>query len=125
MIVLIVALTGGKSSSSSTATTATTLPEASTVQSLLAGIPQTPTSLGKAAASVTMVEYLDLQCPFCQQFETQVLPGLIRSYVRPGKLRIEPRLVAFIGPDSVTGRLAAASRPPSRTRASTSARSST
>ena len=29
-----------------------------------------------------MVEYVDLQCPFCQQFETQVMPDIIKNYVR-------------------------------------------
>ena len=54
-----------------------------------------------------MVEYIDLQCPFCQQFETTALPTLISKYVRPGKLKIEARIIAFIGPDSQTGRAAA------------------
>jgi protein-disulfide isomerase len=36
-----------------------------------------------------------------------VLPRLIRQYVRPGHVRIEQRLLAFIGPDSVRGRSAA------------------
>jgi protein-disulfide isomerase len=108
VIILVVALTGGNSTTPTTSTSAARqLPDASTVQSMFKGIPQTPTSLGKATAPVTMVEYLDLQCPFCRQFETEVLPDLIRSYVRTGKVRIEPRLVAFIGPDSVKGRLAA------------------
>jgi protein-disulfide isomerase len=55
---------------------------------------------------VTMVEYIDLQCPFCREFETQVAPSVISKYVRPGKLKVEVRPLAFIGPDSVTGRKA-------------------
>jgi protein-disulfide isomerase len=59
-----------------------------------------------------MVEYVDLQCPYCQQFETQVFPDLVTRYVRPGKLKVVSRPVAFIGPDSIRGRNAviAASR---------------
>ncbi len=56
-----------------------------------------------------MVEFADLQCPYCDEFATQALPQLIARYVRPGKLSIEFRNLAFIGPDSVrAGRVAAA-----------------
>jgi protein-disulfide isomerase len=54
-----------------------------------------------------MVEYVDLQCPFCQQFETAAFPTLISRYVRTGKLKVEARIVAFIGPASQSGRAAA------------------
>ena len=37
---------------------------------MFAGIPQHDTVLGDVSAPVTMVEYVDLQCPDCQQFET-------------------------------------------------------
>ena len=40
---------------------------------------------------MTMVEYVDLQCPYCQQYETQVLPDLVANYVRAGTLKIELR----------------------------------
>src|SRR5262249_6978019 len=74
---------------------------------LFSGIGQRGNVLGSPSAGVTMVEYIDLQCPFCREFETQALPTLVNRYVRPGKLRIEARPIAFIGPDSERGRLAA------------------
>jgi protein-disulfide isomerase len=77
------------------------------VQKLLLGIPQQANVLGSQSAPVTLVEYIDLQCPYCQQFETQAMPSLIGSYVRTGKVKIEARPIAFIGPDSQRGRLAA------------------
>jgi protein-disulfide isomerase len=49
---------------------------------------------------VTLVEYADLQCPYCGQWAHETLPVLVREYVRPGKLRIVFRGLAFIGPDS-------------------------
>ena len=104
-IVLAVVLTGGSNDSSSG--TAAQLPDATDVQQLLAGIPQNDNVLGKASAPVTMVEYVDLQCPFCREFEAEPLPTLISKYVRNGKLKIEARIIAFIGPDSQTGREAA------------------
>lgn len=83
------------------------LPGADDVQRLLTGIPQSGNVLGSPSAPVTLVEYVDLQCPYCQQFETQAMPTVIDRYVRTGKLKIEARVLAFIGPDSQRGRAAA------------------
>jgi protein-disulfide isomerase len=67
---------------------------------LLEGIPQDGTALGHPDAPVTLVEYADLQCPYCAQWAIGAFPPLVRDYVRTGKLRIEFRGLAFIGPDS-------------------------
>jgi protein-disulfide isomerase len=69
-------------------------------RALLAGIPQDGVALGDAAAPVTLVEFADLQCPFCRTYALEVLPSLVRRYVRVGKLRMEFRSISFIGPDS-------------------------
>jgi protein-disulfide isomerase len=97
-------LTGGSSDSPPPATA---LPGAADVQRLLKGIPQSGNVLGSPSAPATMVEYIDLQCPYCQQFETQVMPNVIARYVRTGKLKVEARVLAFIGPDSQRGQRAA------------------
>jgi protein-disulfide isomerase len=70
----------------------------------LEGIPQDGVSLGDPDAPATLIEFADLQCPFCAEFATGELPALIDEYVRPGELRLELRLLAFIGPDSERGR---------------------
>jgi protein-disulfide isomerase len=72
--------------------------------SLFNGIPQHGNTLGKASAPVTFVEYVDLQCPYCDAFERQVFPDLVRRYVRTGKVKVVIRPLAFIGPDSRRGR---------------------
>ena len=69
---------------------------------LFRGIPQDGTTLGRPHAPVTMVEYADLQCPFCGAYARDVLPTIVRDYVRTGKVRLVYRGLAFIGPDSET-----------------------
>jgi protein-disulfide isomerase len=102
-IVLVVVFTGGGGSSSASVTT---LPDASVIEQQFAGIPQQGNVLGKATAKATMVEYIDLQCPVCRSFETDVMPTIFDRYVRTGKLKVEARPVAIIGPDSELGRRA-------------------
>jgi protein-disulfide isomerase len=107
---LAVAMSGGSSPSLTTVpavgSIASGLPGASAVEQMFKGIPQTGTTLGSPSAPVTMEEFIDPQCPYCQEFETQVLPTLVKNYVRAGKLRIQMEPWAFIGPDSITGQAA-------------------
>jgi len=67
----------------------TALLGAADVATMFKNIPQTGLVLGKADAPATLIEYIDLQCPNCQIFETTELPTLIKDYVRPGKLKIK------------------------------------
>lgn len=75
--------------------------------SLLHGIPQQGVVLGKPDAPVTLVEYADLQCPYCGVWARDTFPTLVREYVRTGKVRIVFRGMAFVGPDSARGLTAA------------------
>ena len=43
--------------------------------------------LGRADAPVTLVEFADYQCPFCQRFFATTLPALKKDYIDTGKLR--------------------------------------
>jgi protein-disulfide isomerase len=103
-VVLVVVFAGGGSGSSTPQGTA--LPDSDVIAQQLDGIPQQGNVLGKASAPVTLVEYVDLQCPVCRQFETTVMPTIFQRYVRPGKVKVEVRPIAFIGPDSERGRKA-------------------
>jgi protein-disulfide isomerase len=103
-IALAFAFSGGSSTASVTSVGA--LPDASASTQLFKGIPQQGNVLGKASAPVTMVEYIDLQCPVCRAFETEVMPTIVQQYVRTGKVKVVARPIAFIGPDSQRGRAA-------------------
>jgi protein-disulfide isomerase len=69
---------------------------------LFRGIPQKLNVLGNPNAPVTMIEFADLQCPFCREFALEALPTIVREYVRPGKVKFVFAGIAFIGPDSAT-----------------------
>jgi protein-disulfide isomerase len=82
------------------------LPGCADVESLFKGIPQQGLYLGSPLAPAQMVMYIDLQCPFCQNYETTVMPTIIEKYVRTGKVRVRVEPWAFIGPDSTRGQKA-------------------
>jgi protein-disulfide isomerase len=67
---------------------------------LFAGIEQHGPALGNPRAPVTLVEYADLQCPYCAEWSRHALPVLVSDYVRTGRVRIVFRGLAFVGADS-------------------------
>lgn len=44
-------------------------------------------SLGSAAAPVTIVEFMDYQCPYCRRFAKNTFPALRARYVDSGQVR--------------------------------------
>jgi hypothetical protein len=73
---------------------------------LLRGIPQDGLTLGAPSAPVTIVEFVDVKCPFCKDYALTDGEQVIRDLVRPGKAKIELRVLANLGESSVTGRTA-------------------
>ncbi len=57
--------------------------------------------LGNPAATVRMVQFEDIQCPVCKTYTDEALPAIVDEYVRPGKVKLDFRGLAFLGPDSV------------------------
>ena len=49
-----------------------------------------------------MIEFADLQCPFCRDYTLNALPAIVEEYVRPGKVKLVFAGMSFIGPDSET-----------------------
>ena len=48
-------------------------------------------ALGEETAPVTLVEFTDYQCPFCQKFQTETFEQLKKNYIDSGKLRFVSR----------------------------------
>ena len=106
LIVISLATGGGDSTTTTVASTATsTTPEPPTqieTASLAAirGLAQHGFVLGPASAKPLIVEYADLQCPFCADYSTGTQHEVIDRYVKPGTARLEFRGLSFIGEDS-------------------------
>jgi protein-disulfide isomerase len=58
------------------------------VAKLLAGIPQSGTTLGNPNATVTVTEFGDLECPICSDFAQGAEKQLISKDVRSGKVKL-------------------------------------
>src|SRR5579859_776218 len=56
--------------------------------------------LGQDSAKVTIVEFADPRCPYCQQFFNTVLPQLKKDYIDTGKVKLYWRNFDFLGPSS-------------------------
>jgi protein-disulfide isomerase len=93
LIVGSLVLTGGDENESSPGSLITDT-------SLVDGIEQHGTVLGDPSAKVTLLQYEDLQCPFCRQYTIGLLPVVVDEYVRRGTAKIDFRGVDFLGEDS-------------------------
>jgi protein-disulfide isomerase len=100
-VLIAISASGSGSGSKAAPRTAASVTGASAASSLFAGIPQKGIVLGDAKAPVRVVEFADLQCPFCADYARSTMPGIVKRYVRPGDVRMEFRSLAFIGADSV------------------------
>ena len=107
LVVAVLVVVSGSGSGSGTKTAsrsaATSGPVAGAREStaMLSGIPQHGLTLGDPKAPVRVIEFADLQCPFCRDYSLNTMPTIVQDYVRPGKVRMEFRSLAFIGDDSV------------------------
>lgn len=56
--------------------------------------------LGNKDAKVTLVEFADYQCPFCEKFFTDTMSELKAKYIDTGKIKFVYQDFAFLGADS-------------------------
>jgi protein-disulfide isomerase len=71
-----------------------------TSSSYIDGIPQSRDVLGDPAATVTMIQFEDLQCPVCQRYTAEAQQDVVTEYVKPGKVKLRFVGLGFIGEDS-------------------------
>ncbi len=86
-VAIAISSSGGGSSGLQTGTKLTQTK--ATVNNLLAGIPQSGSTLGKSTAPVTVTEYGDLQCPVCRDFALSGEQQLISNEVKNGKVKLD------------------------------------
>jgi protein-disulfide isomerase len=101
VVVVLIAVSSGGGGGAVAPSTPAAKAAAKQVNSLLAGIPESGTTLGKSSAPITITEYGDLECSVCDEFATPASftnpenePGtgwedaLINQYVRTGKAKL-------------------------------------
>jgi protein-disulfide isomerase len=92
VIVVVVIATGGSSSPKKVEVgSAAATQTAAEVTSLVGGIPEQASVLGRPTAPVTLQYFGDLQCPICRDFTLGALPTVIQKWVRTGQVKIEYR----------------------------------
>lgn len=62
--------------------------------------------LGNKNAKVSVIEFADFQCPFCEKFYQEIEKNLIKDYVDSGKAKFAFRHYAFLGQESTDAALA-------------------
>lgn len=88
------------------ALTAPAVPQSQGEEDVLALLAKGP-ALGSAHAPVTIIEFSDFQCVYCEKFWRETLPRLEAEYVKPGKVRFVYRHLAILGRQSITSAQAA------------------
>jgi protein-disulfide isomerase len=83
-----------------TSTTTVSSGGAATTSDPFAGIPQQGVTLGDPNAPVELIEFADLQCPYCAIVNKELIPSLVQRYVRTGQVKLVFRTLMFVGPDS-------------------------
>ena len=121
--IVLIATTGGSDKGGATKDGGP-LPGAADVTAMLNGVPQNGITLGDPKAKVTVVEFIDPQCPICKEFANNVFLTIVQDYVRPGKIQYQVQTLSFLGPTRSRAR-SSCRRPASRTRCSTPPRCST
>ncbi|NNJ10658.1 DsbA family protein [Chloroflexales bacterium ZM16-3] len=71
--------------------TAPPLPTSAAKVDVLKTSDDDPRAMGSPSAPVTIYEFTDFECPFCQQFFEETRPQLIQQYVDTGVVRLIAR----------------------------------
>jgi protein-disulfide isomerase len=86
-------------------------PDPETATNVLAsfeGVEASGATVGDPAAPVEVIEFLDLQCPFCKIASEEIIPVLLEDQVKTGNVKMTANPIGFLGPASVLGARGAA-----------------
>lgn len=78
--------------------------DAKAVNSRYAGIPQKGIVLGEPAAKATIIEYADLRCPYCRDFDEGIMPTIVGDLIRTGKAKMIFRNLTLLDSASPSGK---------------------
>jgi protein-disulfide isomerase len=98
LIAVIVAVVASTSSNKSDSGTA------SEINARYAGITQKGVTLGEPGAKATIVEFADLRCPFCKDFEDASMPTIVDELIRTGKAKLDFRNLTILAGASPRGK---------------------
>jgi protein-disulfide isomerase len=98
VVVVVIIVAGGSSKSGGDASNVEHTAE---VSKALAGIPQEKLTLGKSTAPTTLYMYGDLQCPICKEYIEEILPEIISTEVKSGKVKLTYRDFIIISEESI------------------------
>ncbi len=77
--------------------------EAKAANARYEGIPQNGNVLGEPSAKATIVEFADLRCPFCAEFEEGSMPEIVEQLIRTGKAKLVFRNLTILDQASPSG----------------------
>ncbi len=106
--IILIAVAGGGNDAASTAAKTGKAKGGADTAAEFAGIPQAGVGLGNPKAKVTVVEFIDAQCPICKAFSNDTFPTINQNYIRTGKIYYQFRTLHFLdnnngGTDSIRG----------------------
>ncbi len=99
LIAVVVAVIVSTSGSSGTSDSS----DAAEVNARYEGIPQKGVVLGEPAAKATIVEFADLRCPYCKDFEEGSMPTIVDELVKTGKAKFIFRNLTILDQASPSG----------------------
>ena len=98
VVVIIVVAGGGSSKSGGDPISNGTNKE---VAQIVKGMEQNKLTLGKTTAPTTLYMYGDLQCPICKEYVEEILPEIISTDVKQGKVKLTYRDFIIISEESI------------------------
>jgi protein-disulfide isomerase len=79
----------------------TSTPENNQVKQLSVDTTKGSPALGSESAQVTIIEFGDYQCPFCQKWNQDTKPLIEKNYINTGKAKLIYVDFPIVGPDSM------------------------